>query len=177
MFSGRALLEHKENRRFLKQILLERLKMDINPIAKTLLPAIVVLVAGLFGINFVYNTYLKDGAASVITLEPAAGEDGTTVSVEDGATSVTTEIDGALVTTTTETTVEAIDECATAKAAAEAAVGTDTAEAASVAFADCETAKAAKASADADVDTATEAAVDAAAEGVVEDAPAEKAAE
>ena len=83
--------------------------MDMVRIAKTLLPAFVVLVAGLFGINFVYNTYLKDGAASVITLEPAAGEEGT-VSVEDGATSVTTEVDGAVVTTTTETTVEAVDE-------------------------------------------------------------------
>ena len=145
--------------------------MDFVRITKTILPAVVVLVAGLFGVNFVYNTYLQDGSASVITLEPAAGEEGVTVSVEDGATSVSTAVGDTVVTTTTETVVEPVDVCATAQTAAEAAVGTDKAAEAAKAAADCEAAKEAKAAADVKVDTATEAAVDAAVEGATEHLP------
>lgn len=137
--------------------------MDIVRIGKTMLPAVVVLVAGLFGINFVYNTYLKDGAASVITLEPAAGEEGTTVTVEDGATTVTE--------TVSETVTETVDECATADAAAAAAVGTETEAEAAKAASDCAAAKAVKADADVKVEEATDAAVDAAVEGVTEHLP------
>lgn len=50
--------------------------MDIMRIVKNVLPAVVVLVVGLFGINFIYNSYMKDGSTAVITLEPAAGEEG-----------------------------------------------------------------------------------------------------
>lgn len=56
--------------------------MDIIRIAKTITPAVVVLVAGLLGMNFLYNSYMDNSAATVITLEPAAGEEMTTT-VED----------------------------------------------------------------------------------------------
>lgn len=49
--------------------------MDISRIAKNVLPAVIVLVAGLFGMNFVYNSYMQDTPTSVISLEPSAGED------------------------------------------------------------------------------------------------------
>lgn len=49
--------------------------MDIIRIAKTITPAVVVLVAGLLGMNFLYNSYMDNSAATVITLEPAAGEE------------------------------------------------------------------------------------------------------
>lgn len=163
--------------------------MEIARIGKTVLPAVVVLVAGLFGVNFIYNTYMNNSATSVITLEPAAGEEGVTVSVEDAATSVTTQVGDNAVTTVTETIVEPIDACATADAAAKSAIGTDTEAAAAKAASDCAAAKAVQADAKADVDAATATAVDAAVEGVkadavvapaaapVEAAPADKAAE
>lgn len=135
--------------------------MDIVRIGKTMLPAVVVLVAGLFGINFVYNNYLADGAASVITLEPAAGEETAPVSVEDGAT-VTTDTAATAPETTTETVVETetvtetSDECAAAHAAAAEAIGTDAEKDAAAAAKNCVDALNVKTAADAVIEQSTE---------------------
>jgi hypothetical protein len=76
--------------------------MNINRIVKNVLPAIVVLAAGLFGMNFIYNTYMKDGSSSVISLEPAAGEDATAPAevTSEVTTESTVSPDGATMTKT-----------------------------------------------------------------------------
>ena len=69
--------------------------MNINRIVKNILPAVLVLIAGLFGMNFIYNTYMKDGSSSVISLEPAAGEDAVPAEVTDtdkAASEITSEV-------------------------------------------------------------------------------------
>lgn len=141
--------------------------MDIVRIGKTMLPAVVVLVAGLFGINFVYNTYLTDGAASVITLEPAAGEEGVAVSIEDGATAATTTTDTTVATTEDVVAAEPAaqpaqaDECAEAHAAAAEAIGTDAEENAAKAAKDCVDASNVKTAAEVVVEQSNDAAVEA----------------
>ncbi len=57
--------------------------MEIKNIIKNITPSITVMVIGLVGAYFVYNTYFSDRVASgVATYEPAAGEE---MVVEDGA--------------------------------------------------------------------------------------------
>lgn len=149
--------------------------MDFTRIIKNVLPAVVVLVAGLFGINFVYNTYMKDGASTVITLEPAAGEDAAVT--EEGAAAVEGQgavVDGVVeeaAVPAEETPAPAVD-CTAVKAAAEAAVGTPGEEAAKKGVVDCEAAAAAAA---ATAPAATEAAVpaEAAVEGAAKEAVTE----
>lgn len=60
--------------------------MNISRIVKNVLPAVVVLAAGVFGMNFIYNTYMKSAPSSVISLEPAAGEGMSSESATSGAT-------------------------------------------------------------------------------------------
>ncbi len=59
--------------------------MNITRIVKNVFPAVIVMAAGLFGMNFVYNTYMKDGSTSVISLEPSAGDDATSSEVASEA--------------------------------------------------------------------------------------------
>ena len=119
--------------------------MDFVRILKTVMPAVVVLVAGLFGINFVYNTYMQDAASTVITLEPAAGGDAA-MSVEETATGVEDHAMDAA-PAVEETAGDVVVDCVAAEEAAKAAEGTDGAEAATKAVEECHAAKAAQDSA------------------------------
>lgn len=137
--------------------------MDFTRIVKNVLPAVVVLVAGLFGINFIYNTYMKDGANTVITLEPAAGEEEAAPAVaDDGFGYAKQAVEEAATTEEAAKETAAVADCTAADAAATAAMGTEGAEAATKAAEECH--EAAKAAADtaAAAETATEAAEEAA---------------
>jgi len=60
--------------------------MDIKNILKNITPSVTVMVVGLVGAYFVYNTYFSDRVASgVAGYEPAAGEE---VVVTEGETAV-----------------------------------------------------------------------------------------
>lgn len=120
--------------------------MDFNRIAKNVLPAAVVLVAGLFGINFIYNTYMSDGSNTVITLEPAAGEDAAAMTAEGVAVDAPSD---ATVAPTADVVVPPVApvDCSAADAAATAAMGTPDAEATAKAAAECHATAAAATSA------------------------------
>lgn len=50
--------------------------MDIKNIIRNITPSVTVMVVGLVGAYFVYNTYFSDRVASgVVGFEPAAGEE------------------------------------------------------------------------------------------------------
>jgi hypothetical protein len=83
--------------------------MDILRVIKTVTPAVLVLIAGLFGLNFIYNNYMDSAAGTVITLEPAAGEEAP-VSVEDTAAPAVEETVEEVVEETVETTTEEVTE-------------------------------------------------------------------
>lgn len=118
--------------------------MDMVRIAKTILPAVVVLIAGLFGINFVYNTYLKDSTSAVAGLEPAAGEEGAAVVAPAADGTVAPAADATAIAPADAMVAPVLDECAGLDEAAKIAVGTEKAEEAAKAAADCAAAKAAK---------------------------------
>ena len=52
-------------------------KVQFKRVMKNVMPAVVVMVTGLFGTFLVYNTYLSDrvDAGDFSTLEPAAGDE------------------------------------------------------------------------------------------------------
>jgi len=66
----------------------EEIKVRFRTVFKNVMPAVVVMTAGLVGTYLVYNNYLSDrvSASQVNDLEPAAGGDETTTAAPATAT-------------------------------------------------------------------------------------------
>jgi hypothetical protein len=74
-------------------VMTEEIKFRFKTVFRNVMPAVVVMAAGLVGTYLVYNNYLSDrvGASQVNNLEPAAGDETTTAAPAADAPAASSE--------------------------------------------------------------------------------------